>query len=66
MVAEGTVGGDAPNAADLQIGASVRQLQAIADLAPVLGARPAVALARHFPPMTGGIPAGVAPAEWLP
>ena len=64
MVAEGIVGADAPNAADLQIGASIRQLQGIADLAPLLGARPALALARHFPPMVGEIPAGIAPAEW--
>jgi glutathione S-transferase len=65
MVAEGTVGADTANAADLQIGSSIRQLGAIADLAPLIGGRPALALARHFPTITGQIPAGVAPAEWL-
>jgi glutathione S-transferase len=60
-----TIGGEAANAADLQIGASVRQLGAIADLGPLLAGHPAVALTRHFPPMVGHIPSGTAPSDWL-
>jgi hypothetical protein len=49
----------------LQIGSSVRQLGGIADVEELHAGRPAVALARHFPPMDGRIPAGTAPSEWL-
>jgi glutathione S-transferase len=66
LIAERTIGSDAPNAADLQIGSSVRQLGAIADLEPLLAGRPAVALRRHFPPMVGHFPAGTVPSNWLP
>lgn len=66
LIAEGTIGGEHPNAADLQIGASVRQLSTIADLQQLLADRPALALARHFPPMAGHMPAGTTPSSWLP
>jgi glutathione S-transferase len=66
LIAEGSIGGDTPNAADLQIGSSVRQLGAIADLEPLLAGRPAVALTRHFPPLLGHVPAGTVPPNWLP
>lgn len=66
LIAEGTIGGEAPNAADLQIGASVRQLGGIDDLATLLAGRPAAALACHFPRMSGHIPAGTVPPDWLP
>jgi glutathione S-transferase len=65
LIAAGTIGGEAPNAADLQIGASIRQLTAIADVEPLLAGRPALALGRHFPPMIGHIPAGTAPPGWF-
>jgi len=65
LIADGTIGGETPNAADLQIGSSIRQLGAIADLKPLLTSCPAAALARHFPPMVGHIPPGTAPAAWL-
>jgi glutathione S-transferase len=64
---DGTVGGAAPNAADLQIGASLRLLLTIEDLAGVLDGRPAAALARRwFPDFPGRVPAGALPADWLP
>lgn len=66
LMAEGTIGGETPNAADLQIGASIRQLGTIADVMPLLAGRPAATLTRHFPPMVGHIPAGTTPAGWLP
>jgi glutathione S-transferase len=65
LIAAGTIGGEAPNAADLQIGASIRQLGAVADVEPLLAGRPALALVRHFPPMIGHIPAGTAPRDWF-
>lgn len=66
-IADGLLGGERPNAADLQIGSTIRQLQTIADIRPLIEgtpARPATRLTRYFPPMAGEIPAGVLPAEW--
>lgn len=40
LVADGTIDADAPNAAGLQIGASVRQLSAIVDIRALLADRP--------------------------
>jgi glutathione S-transferase len=64
-IAEGLLGGERPNAADLQIGSTIRLLLSIRDLAPLIVGRPAQALTRYFPPMVGEVPAGVLPAEWL-
>jgi glutathione S-transferase len=65
-IAEGLLGGDRPNAADLQIGSAIRLMLSIGDVRPLIAGRPCEALARYFPPMAGAIPAGVLPAEWLP
>ncbi len=65
-IAEGLLGGEQPNAADLQIGSTIRLLLTIADLRPLLEGRPSAALTRYFPPMVGEVPAGTLPAEWLP
>ncbi len=63
----GVLGGEAPNAADLQIGATIRVLLPIADLGPLLAGTAAEALAlRHFPEYRGGVPAGAYPAGWVP
>ena len=60
-------GAQEPNAADLQIGASVRLLATIADLRPLLSGRPSEALAMAlFPDFPGEVPAGALPADWLP
>jgi len=65
-IADGTLGGEAPNAADLQIASSVRLLLTVEDLEPVIGPRPAAALARRwFPRYPGRVSAGVLPASWL-
>jgi glutathione S-transferase len=64
-IAEGLLGGEAPNAADLQIGSTVRLLMSIGDVRGLVGARPAAALSRYFPPLTGEVPAGALPAQWL-
>lgn len=65
-IAEGLLGGEQPNAADLQIGSTIRLLQTIADVRPLIDGRPAAGLTRYFAPIAGEIPAGTLPAEWLP
>jgi glutathione S-transferase len=65
-IAEGLLGGEQPNAADLQIGSTVRLLNTIADVRPLLEDHAAMALTRYFPPVAGEIPAGTLPAEWFP
>jgi glutathione S-transferase len=66
-ITDGLLGADEhPNAADLQIGSTIRLLSAIADVRPLIAGRPAAALTRYFPPMIGEVPAGTLPAEWLP
>ena len=65
-IADGVLGGEAPNAADLQIGSTIRLLMSIGDVRPLIESHPAARLAGCFPPLVGGVPAGVLPAEWLP
>ncbi len=65
-LAEGLLGGERPNAADLQIGSTLRLLGTLADVRPLIAARPAASLARYFPPITGEVPAGTLPAAWIP
>jgi glutathione S-transferase len=60
------VGGERPNAADLQIGSGLRLLVTLGDLAPRIDGRPAGELARRwFPEYPGRAPAGVLPAAWF-
>ena len=67
LVDAGTIGGEHPNAADLQIAATVRVLLTVGDLHPLLADRPAEHLARcWFPDYPGEIPAGAYPAGWVP
>jgi len=65
-VAEGLLGAERPNAADLQIGSTIRLLMSMGDVRPLIEARPTARLTRYFPPLPGEIPAGVLPAAWLP
>ena len=65
-IADGLLGGEQPNAADLQIGSTIRLLASIGDVRPLIEGRPAASLTRYFPPMVGEVPADVLPAEWLP
>jgi glutathione S-transferase len=65
-IAEGLLGAELPNAADLQIGSTIRLLMSLGDVRPLLEARPTARLTRYFPPLPGEIPAGVLPTEWLP
>jgi len=67
-IADGVLGADAgrPNAADLQIGSSLRLLLTVGDARPVLDGRPGAALAlRLFADFPGEIPAGAYPPDWL-
>jgi glutathione S-transferase len=67
LIADGVIGGDEPNAADLQIGATMEVLLCVADLEPLLRDRPAARFAeRWFPGRGGEIPAGAFPAGWVP
>jgi glutathione S-transferase len=65
-IADGLLGGEQPNAADLQIGSTIRLLLSIGDLRALIEGRQAEQLERYFPPMVGNIDPGVLPAEWLP
>ena len=66
-IGRGAIGGPEVNAADLQIAASLRLLLTLGDVAPLIDARPAGALARrHFPAFPGHVAPGTLPADWLP
>ena len=67
LAAAGTIGGEQANAADLQIGATMRVLLTVCDLRPLIEGRAGEQIARrwfaHYP---GEIPAGAFPAGWVP
>jgi glutathione S-transferase len=66
-IADGVIGGDQPNVADLQLLSTVRLLGTLDDLKPLIEPRPAWAKARElFPEYHGTTPAGSLPSEWLP
>lgn len=65
-IADGAMGGEQANAADLQVGSSIRLLATLEDLHPRLEGRPVHELAmRWFPRYAGTTPAGTLPAGWL-
>jgi glutathione S-transferase len=64
-IARGLLGGERPNAADLQIGSTIRLLMSIADVRPLIEGHAAAQLTRYFPAIVGEVPAGVLPGEWL-
>jgi glutathione S-transferase len=67
LIAEGVIGGEAPNAADRQIGATMAVLTCVGDLEAMLEGRPATRLGEQwFPGRQGHIPAGAFPAGWVP
>lgn len=64
-VREGILGGDRPNAADLQIGATTRLMLTIGDVAAIISGRPAERHARQlWPDWAGAVPAGTYPQRW--
>ncbi len=67
LASEGVIGGEQPNAADLQIGATLRVMLIVGDVAPMIDASAGGEIARRlFPEYAGEIPAGAFPASWLP
>jgi glutathione S-transferase len=67
LVAEGVLAGAAPNAADLQIGATLSVLLTVGDVRPLVEGRPAEQVARRFfDDRPGLVPAGAFPAGWVP
>jgi glutathione S-transferase len=66
LLAEGVIGGEQLNAADFQIGTSVRLIMAYEDLAPLVEGRPAAEHARRVVPDYPASFPKVFPAEWLP
>lgn len=70
LIADGIIGGDAPNAADFQIASTLRTFDVIDDLDPLLSDRPLSGIGeRWFPDYLsagGSIPAGAFPAGWVP
>jgi glutathione S-transferase len=66
-VAEGILAGAAPNAADLQIGATLSVLLTVGDVRPLIEGRAAEQVARKwFDDRPGLVPAGAFPAGWVP
>ena len=67
LAERGVIGGEAPTAADLQIGATLRVLLTLGDLRPLLQGTPGEQIAyRWFPDYPGELPAGAFPAGWVP
>jgi glutathione S-transferase len=66
LLAEGTIGGDRPTAADFQLGSSLHLLVQIGDVRPLVEERPAAALLSLFEPGKGNVPAGAFPSGWTP
>lgn len=67
FIADGVMGGEEANAADLQIGATLRVLLTLGDLEPLMKDRPLEELAlRWFPDSPGHVPAGAYPEGWVP
>jgi glutathione S-transferase len=59
LIAAGVIGGDRPNAADLQIGSSIALLMTVVDVRAVITGRPAARLAACVAAVPGEIAAGV-------
>jgi glutathione S-transferase len=64
-IADGTLGGEQLNAADLQIGSSLRLAMTLEDLRPAISSRPAGELAMRAIPDFPGRAGPVLPPAWL-
>jgi glutathione S-transferase len=65
LIATGVIGGEQPNAADFQIGASVALLRTFEDVREAIDDRPAAELARRLYPWYPGRVGSSFPPEWL-
>ena len=67
LAADGVIGGEEANAADLQIGATLRVLLTLEDIAPLIEAGAGAAIARRwFPDYPGTVPTRAFPTGWVP
>lgn len=67
LAADGVIGGAQPNAADLQIGATLRVLLTLGDLRPLLTDSAGERIAMEcFPEYQGEVPVGAFPGGWTP
>jgi glutathione S-transferase len=64
-IADGTIGGAEPNAADFQIATSIGLALTLDDLKPLVEPRPAADLARRFVPNYPGHTPPILPPAWL-
>lgn len=64
LIAEGTIGGPDPNAADFQIATTVAAMLAFEDFLPMIEGRPAAELARRIVPAYPGRLPPLLPSEW--
>jgi glutathione S-transferase len=65
-IADGTIGADQPNAADLQIATSIGLALTLDDLKPIIEPRPCAALAHRIVPNYPGHMPPTFPPAWLP
>jgi glutathione S-transferase len=65
-IADGTIGADQPNAADLQIATSIGLALTLDDLKPIIEPRPCAALAHRIVPDYPGHMPPIFPPAWLP
>lgn len=67
LIEAGAAAGEAPTAADFQLGSSLRLLAQIGDVRPLVEERPAARLATAwFDRGSGDVPAGAFPPGWTP
>jgi glutathione S-transferase len=67
LIDAGAAGGEAPTAADFQLGSSLHLLAQVGDVRPLVEERPAAALvAAWFDRGSGDVPAGAFPPGWVP
>jgi len=67
LAEQGVLDGEQPNAADLQIAATIRVLLPLGDLGPLFEGSAAERIAlRFFPSYPGSVPQGAYPAGWVP
>src|ERR1700761_4215871 len=65
-VADSTIGGEQPNAADFQIATSLGLMRPLDDLKPLIEPRPCAAIARSIVPDYPGHTPPTFPPAWLP
>jgi len=65
-IADGTIGGAEPNAADFQIATTIGLALTLDDLRPLIDLRPAADLARRYVPNYPGHTPPILPPAWLP